>query len=66
MKFKTTLYIILYLLVTTNLLAQETQNIADLDFLYNSIRKLPSYIMLDVFGEDWIKQTVKLIKAKLI
>jgi hypothetical protein len=43
MKIKPLILIILIQLLATSLRAQEAQNIADLDFLYHSIRKLPSY-----------------------
>ena len=43
MKLKKLFFVIVFLLIGTSLRAQEAQNIADLDFLYNSILKLPSY-----------------------
>lgn len=43
MKLKILYAIIVCLLIGSSLSAQEAQNIADLDFLYNSILKMPSY-----------------------
>ncbi|KQR67329.1 S41 family peptidase [Pedobacter sp. Leaf176] len=43
MKLKKLFSVIVFFLIGTSLPAQEAQNRADLDFLYNSILKLPSY-----------------------